>query len=260
MPKKLLIVFIAAAAIVWGIWLAFPVSAIESIIEDSVSGHGFRMNIEGLQKGLFYRLHADRIALKKTELELIVFNSVHARIHPLQIFYLRMNLSFHGGLGGGSFTGNAGLSGRTDEMHLDFKGAGLHDMRFLASAGIRGTGKVSGRISATDNMGGVEFHVEDANFEPVFVSGLLLPLNLFSTVKGSVRVDGESLEFAPISLEGPDIFARLKGTIRDNAMDMQLEVMPGRTLLGNALFLSGMEKYKVSPGYFVIPVTGPLRI
>jgi hypothetical protein len=33
-----------------------------------------------------------------------------------------------------------------------------------------------------------------------------------------------------------------------------MELMPGMSFIENPLFLAGLEKYKISPGYYVIPV------
>jgi hypothetical protein len=67
-----------------------------------------------------------------------------------------------------------------------------------------------------------------------------------------------TIDVASVSLEGPNIFARLRGTIRNNFMDLRMEVMPEKVFLENPLLLSQVDRYQVSPGYYVIPVKGPL--
>jgi hypothetical protein len=37
-----------------------------------------------------------------------------------------------------------------------------------------------------------------------------------------------------------------------------MEVMPQKLFLENPLFLSQVDGYRVSPGYYVIPVKGPV--
>jgi hypothetical protein len=39
-----------------------------------------------------------------------------------------------------------------------------------------------------------------------------------------------------------------------------MELMPGISFIENPLFRSGLERYKISPGYYVIPLKGNLRI
>jgi hypothetical protein len=59
-------------------------------------------------------------------------------------------------------------------------------------------------------------------------------------------------------LEGPDILARLKGIIKDGVADLRMEVMPRKSFLENPLFLSQVDRYQVSPGYYIIPIKGPI--
>jgi hypothetical protein len=39
---------------------------------------------------------------------------------------------------------------------------------------------------------------------------------------------------------------------------MTMEVMPGKSFLENPFFLAELERYKISPGYYRIPVRGNL--
>lgn len=256
--KKFFFALVAVVTVVWGIWTAFPVSAMETIIEDSVRNQNVAMTVEGLRKGLFYRLYADRIALTSTGTELISLHAVHAKINPLNLIALRIDLSVHGRLGEGSFSGDASLSKKSSTMNMDFRQARLRDVQFLTMTGIRGEGTVSGNIILTDQRWHVDFFVGDAAFEPTVHGSVLVPLNFFHTVKGAVDVDGNTIDIASIYLEGKDIFARLKGVIRGNLMDLRVEVMPEKLLLENPLFISQVERYQVSPGYYVIPVKGPI--
>jgi len=41
-------------------------------------------------------------------------------------------------------------------------------------------------------------------------------------------------------------------------MDLNMELMPGRSFIENPLFNMEMDRYRVSPGYYVIPVRGNL--
>jgi type II secretion system protein N len=256
--KVILLLLVACTTIVCGLWAAIPVTAIEAIIEDSVRNQNIDIKVEGLKKGLFYRLRADGIVLKRTESEIISLHSVQADLSPLHLVALRMDLSVSGRLGEGSFSGDASLSRKKVILNLDFRQAQLKDMQFLSAAGIRGRGTVSGNIVMTDQKGHIDFLVNDAEIEPAGFSGAFVPLNIFRTVKGSVDVDGNAVDVTSISLEGPNIFARLRGAIRNNFMDLRMEVMPEKVFLENPLLLSQVERYQVSPGYYVIPVRGPL--
>ena len=256
--KKVFIVLAVFVTVIWGIWIAFPVTAMQSIIEDSVHNQKFTLTIEGLKKSMFYRLYADRIVVKSTEAEIISLHSVHANINPLRLIALHMDLSVYGRVGEGHFSGNARFSKTMITTKLDFMQASLRDMQFLEVAGIRGTGDVSGKFTLTDQKGHLEFLVNEAGIEPAVFAGVIVPLNFFNTIKGSVAIEGNTVALASVSLDGRDIFARLKGFIKNNVMDLRMEVMPQKSFLENPLFLSQVDRYQVSPGYYVIPVKGYL--
>jgi len=256
--KKVLMALVAVVTVIWGIWIAFPVTAMQSIIEDSVHNQKFTLTVEGLKKGMFYRLHADSIVLKNSGAGLISLNAIHGTINPLSLITSRMDLSMDGRIGEGHFSGDAILSKNMITVNIVFMQASLMDMQFLKIAGIRGTGDVSGKFTLTDQKGHLEFLVNNAGIEPAVFAGFTVPLNFFNTVKGSFDIEGNTVDLASISLDGRHIFARLKGVIKDNVMDLHMEVMPQKSFLENPLFLSQVDRYQVSPGYYVIPVKGYL--
>ena len=258
LSKKVLLAFVVVVTVIWGIWIAFPASAIESIIEDSVQNQKITLEVEGLKKSMFYRLYADRIVVKASGGELIALHTIHGTINPLSFVALRIDLSVDGRVGEGHFSGNARFSKTLIATRLDFKRASLRDMKFLKIVGIHGTGDVSGKFMLTDQKGHLEFLVKDAGIDPAVFAGVTVPLNFFHTVKGSADIEGNIFDLATISLEGSNIFARLKGVIKDSVMDLRMEVMPEKLFLENPLFLSQVDRYQVSPGYYVIPVKGNL--
>jgi type II secretion system protein N len=256
--KKVLLLLVAVIAVVWGLWVAFPVTAMESMIEDSVQNQDIVVAVEGLQKGFFYHLYADKIALKRTTADLIALNAVRATINPFRLAMMRMDLSAHGHIGEGSFSGDASLSKNEVTAELDFMEARITDIPFLATTGIRGKGTISGHLTLTGQKGHGQFLVKEAELEPMIFQGVPAPLNFFRTVHGSLDIDRNTIHVASVLLEGPDILARLKGIIKDGVADLRMEVMPRKSFLENPLFLSQVDRYQVSPGYYVIPIKGPI--
>ncbi len=105
-----------------------------------------------------------------------------------------------------------------------------------------------------DDTGHVEFVTKDSSFEPAVFSGVKVPLNFFHNIRGSIDIKGNIINVVSVALEGKDIYARLKGVVKDAVMDLNMELMPGMSFIENPLFLAEFEKYKISPGYYVIPV------
>ena len=256
--KKLLITLIAIPVILWGIWIAFPRTSIQSIIEGFVSTEKHRLEVSGLKKGLFYNFTIDHLTLKSSGEEQISSDNIYGRINPLSLMTLRLDVSFHGSVGGGNLSGLINLIKNKLQIGLDVSNASISDIPFLKRAGIKGTGTLSGKFTALNDTGHVEFVAKDSRFEPAFFSGMKVPLNFFHNIRGAMDIKGNIIYVVSVALEGRDIYARLKGVIKDAVLDLTMELMPGISFLENPLFIYQIEKYKVSPGYYVIPVKGNL--
>jgi type II secretion system protein N len=173
---------------------------------------------------------------------------------------LKLRLTADGNIGGGTFSGNLSLGKGAGQMLFDVKRADINKIPLLKRIGVQGTGTISGRISLMNDSVTIVFATDKINFEPSLVAGIKLPLNFFHRATGSLTAKGNILTIDSVSLEGKDIFARLKGSIQNSLMDMRMEVMPGRAVIENPLFLAEFERYKVSPGYYAIPVRGNLSL
>lgn len=256
--KKVLIALIAVPVILLLLWMTFPVSSIQSIMERSVNGTDLVIEVKELRKGLFYTLYADHVILNRFGKELISLRDVHGRINPLSFIVLRIDVAVAGVIGSGEISGDIKLAKDRSYAKIFFREAKINEVQILQHAGIRGKGTLSGKFIMTGEYGHVEFGTKDASFEPADFSGIKVPLNLFNNVTGSVDIKGNVVDIVSFSLEGRDIFARLRGIIRDNVMDLSMELMPGKSLVENPLFLFEMGRYEVAPGYYVIPVQGNL--
>ena len=258
--KKILIALAVLVVIAWAPWMVFPAASLQYLIEDSL--HNERMQVEsiGFEKGFFYTLRAEKAVVRSSGRELLVFDSVRSRINPLGLLRRQLRLTVHGEIGGGSFSGNLCLEKQTGQIALDVKKAAINKIPLLQRTGMQGTGTVSVRVNVMNESGTIVFATDDARFEPSLVAGMKLPLNFFHRATGSLSVKGNILKVESVSLEGKDIFARLKGEIHNALMDMTMELMPGRAFVENPLFLSEFERYKVSPGYYVIPVRGAISL
>src|SRR4030043_818740 len=260
MKKILIISLIAIPLILWGIWLVFPKTSIQSIMEGSVNSDKLGVEVKGLKKGLFYNLTVDRLTLKSSGDEQVSLNNIYGCINPLNFIMLRVSISLNGGIGGGNFSGRTNLTKNKMQIGLDINKANIAEIPLFKLIGIQGTGTVSGRFTMLDDTGHVEFVTKDSSFEPAVFSGVNVPLNFFNSIRGSLDIKGDIINVVSIALEGKDIHARLKGVVKDAVMDLNMELMPGISFIENPLFLAGLEKYKISPGYYIIPVKGNLYI
>lgn len=254
--KKLLLVLIAIPVFFWSVWIVLPGKTIQSIIENSAPGGRISLEVKGIQKGLFYNFLVADLVVKDGGGELISLKHIHGRINPFGLSRLRLELLINGAIGPGEISGHMDIGAGGTQATFEYRNVGISDMPIFKRSGIRGTGPVSGRFSLAGDKGHVEFAAARASFEPALFSGIKVPLNLFHSVSGAIDIKENVINIASISLEGKDVNARLKGVINADVMDLTMELMPGRTFLENPLFLNEVDKYKVSPGYYVIPIKG----
>ena len=255
--KKILIALISIAIIFLGIWFVVPANSVQYIIEESNTDKKFSIDVSGLKKGLFYNVNIERVTLKSSGEELISFSNIHGHINPLNLVMLRLSLTVDGNMGGGNIAGDITIAKNRTRLRLDFKKADINGMPlFNKFVKVQGTGTVSGRYIMIDDSGHLEFVTKDASFEPSMFSGIKIPLNLFNGITGSIDIKGNIVNIVSVSLEGEDIYARLKGVIKDAVMDLTMEVMPGKSYAENPIFLGELQKYRVSTGYYMIPIKG----
>jgi type II secretion system protein N len=252
--KKILFVLIAIPVILWALWFVIPETTIQSIIEDYFAGKKFHVEIHEMKKGIFYNLSANKLFVKSSTPEIIFFSNLHGTINPLSFLILQLNISIDGNVGGGNIFGNVRLAKNKMRMRLDFTKAHMDEISMLKRAGIKGTGTISGRFSMINNKGNIDFVAEDGNFQQAEFAEVKVPLNYFHNIKGAIEIDGDILNIISVYCEGKDIYARLKGVIKDAVMDLTMEVMPGQSFIENPFFLAELERYKISPGYYIIPV------
>ena len=67
------------------------------------------------------------------------------------------------------------------------------------------------------------------------------------------------VKVSSLALEGEGVYARLKGRILNgSAMDLTLEVMPEASFADRSFLIALIQGYKVSPGYYAIPIKGEM--
>jgi type II secretion system protein N len=252
--KKILFGLIAIPVILWAPWFVIPETTLQSIIEDYFTGKKFHAEIHEIKKGVFYNFSANKLLVKSSTREIIFFSNLHGNINPLSLLILQLNISIDGTVGEGNISGNVRLAKNNMQMRLDFTKARIDEISMLKRAGINGTGTLSGRFSMINSKGNIDFNIEDGNFQQAEFAGVKVPLNFFHDIKGAIEINGDMLNIISVYCEGKDIYARLKGVIKDAVMDLTMEVMPGQSFIENPFFFAELERYKISPGYYIIPL------
>jgi type II secretion system protein N len=261
--KKAAAVVIAVLFLVACLWfIAIPESLIADLIENALSREYLYLKAEGVKKGLFYTFDAERILLKnKAGSEdspdtVLVFNDVQGRLSFLSLLMLHPELDFHGSVSEGKVSGVVRLTGK-DSVKINGSDIRINGIPLLKPLGIHGDGVLSGSFLVRNNSGELKFAVKDLDLSSGTIGGVFLPMDLFHDMRGAVNMKSDTLtEVQSVAMSGTGIYARVKGAIQGNDMNMSLELMTDSSFTPGPLFQMMLEKYMISPGYYLIPLKG----
>lgn len=266
--KRIVLLIAGIVLFIEGTWIiAIPMSLVQSILEHP--GNNLYLKAEGLKKGLFFSFDIEKILLKKKGLEdpLVVLNDMHGSINLISLLKLSPEIDIECLLNGGEILGEIKLE---DRYGLKIKGdsVSINGIPLLELMGIYGRGSLTGNFWLKNKRGGIRFSINDMKLKSTtfpprdmerlgeigLSKGVPLPLDLFESMKGEVTINNETLEVKSFTMEGPGVYARVKGDIREGKVDMKLEVMTDSSFKSEPLISLMLGQYRVSPGYYLIPL------
>lgn len=260
--KKAAIIIAVILFLVPGLWfIAIPDGLIVDVIENSLSGDYLYLRTEEVKKGLFYNFSAARVLLMKKGAEgspdspLLVFDEVKGGFKFLSLFTLSPELGFEGRMNEGEVRGMVRLTGK-DTLMITGGNIPINGIPLFEPLGIKGDGILSGSFLVRNNAGDLKFSVSDARLDRAYLGGVFLPLDLFREMKGAASLYSDSAEIRSFAMSGAGIYARVKGNIRQTGMNLSLELMTDSSFSAEPLLELVLEKHRVSPGYYVIPLKG----
>jgi type II secretion system protein N len=236
-------------------FFAVPNDLLKSKIEDAVSSaenSAINASIEGFKKGVFFSFNADSLKLKRGDIPLFNITAISGRINPLSLIKRQLSFSITGKLGEGNIEGSFRLP---EEGNVKITNADLKAIDYLSQIGIESSGYISSDIVLSGSTAKITFDIPDLNIRN---SGkITLPfINSFNRMQGALSLNEDMIKISSISLEGTKGYARLKGAIDKGVMNLALELMPSSKEV-TPIELMLIEKYLVSPGYYLIPLKGP---
>lgn len=249
--KKLLIAIAIVLFTVWGLWFfAVP----ESVIVRALNFESgiFSVETAGFKKGLFYNFRIESIELQRAGKKLVSANDIAGGLDLFSLARLQTEINFKGKISGGDLGGAAAFKGKNRTIDIFISGAELGDI-------VAGTkGKIEAEAHVKDASGEAKFSIEDAEITPAGLAGIDIPSLNFHTARGALEFAGQSLDLKSFALEGNGVYARLKGGIKGGSVNMELELMPEGEI--DPVVSAFIAKYKISPGYYKIPVKRELKI
>lgn len=259
MKRVILAAGIIAVLIFYGLWLiAISEGLLIDLIENSLKGAPLSVEITDLRKGLFYNFKSQRVTLKRSGKTLLSIENAAGNIHPFSLFLMKIALSFNGAISGGEIQGKVDLMKGRHRVNVHIENAKIEGIPLFEVMGLRERGTLSGELKIEDGFGDLRFSIKDAKFERGSFSGVMIPLDMFDNAKGAMAIHGDLIKIVSFSLEGKGIYARIKGNITGNVVDLTIEIMRDSSLKGKTYLFSMIEHYNVSPGYYMIPIKSRL--
>jgi|Deesub1362A_J573_1020465.scaffolds.fasta_scaffold00721_3 type II secretion system protein N len=254
----LLIAIIASAILIW--LIAIPEEVIEAGIQRAISEpleEGLRVSINGLKKGPLFTVHMDSIRIEKDGEEIVEIKGLVSRLDSLDPLNRRLKLSLRGRIGDGGINGEVTfpvIRGTGQTGIFNITRVDLGSIPYLINRGLDGDGHLSAVIRISEEGVNIEFSVPDLEIRDPGIFALPL-LETFHHVQGAITIRDERIQIESIGLEGDKGYARLKGRIMGDSMNLRLELMPYPEKLTQveAMLIS---RYEVSPGYYEIPIKG----
>jgi hypothetical protein len=130
----------------------------------------------------------------------------------------------------------------------------LRDLTILRAYGIEGEGTLKADLKAGGGSGKLSFTVNDAKLKNTTLGGTPLPLSLFHTIRGVMTFSRGNTEIPSVTLEGAGVYARISGSMEGRLLRLLVEVMHDATYTPDPMVVALLRPYRVSPGYYVIPV------
>lgn len=246
-----------------GIWLiAIPEGAALNLLEDAIGRDDIYLETNGFKKGLFYNFTAERIFLKKrnqgtADDTLLIFDEVSGSLNILSVLKLRPEMGFDCKMNAGKVAGTIRLTG---EGAVKASGSGINTsgIPFLELLGIKGEGNLACSLHLSKGRGEARFSVDNAKISMDSSGFFLIPLSVFKDIRGAMIINDGTMEVRSFVLEGSGVYARAKGSIMENRIALNLELMLDSSFAAGYFVHAMIERYKVSPGYYVIPINASL--
>jgi len=250
----------AALILIFGLYsIVFSDSMIKGLIENSLKGSDLSVEITNLKKGIFFSLSSDRITLKKSGNVLLSIDNASGKINPLSLIMMRLTLHFDGVIGGGRMNGAINLFGGKNLTTIGISDAHIEEIPFFALIGLNGSGVLSGGLKLQNGSGETRVEIREARFKTGNFGGVTVPLEMFDGARGALTIGRSMLKVVSFSMEGRGIYARIKGNVAGGQTDLTMELMPEKTFSEHNPLLSLVESYKVSPGFYSIPIKSTLN-
>ncbi len=179
---------------------------------------------------------------------LLVIDEVTIDVHLLLLILGRTGIYIH------SKEITAALSAGFDgslKGEASFNGVPFDTAAFISPADVSFIAPISGRAILSGRKADIEVKADEITWKRLSVSGFDLPPDIFQKGKGAISVEQGRIVVKSLAFEGGKGYARLSGEIISGQRHLTLELFPSDW---NDFMLMPLERYKVSPGQYKMPL------
>jgi len=249
--------------------LFIPAATILATANRGLSQYGLKLGAASFGKALPLGIKGTGITLSSLSGELLRVGKGRLLLELFPLLSGKVVLSIDAEIGSGTLVSSLSLL-RKPSTHIDIKNVRLEDIPFFQNvAGMKTSGILSGKVEASGSvakaMGSVQLEVQGAELSGIKIGGMPLPDASYRTVQGLVRINEGRGSIESFTLQGDDLYVRLKGglpladPLAATPLDLTLELMPKPALLEKQkLVFLLLLKFQDTPGHYRIPVKGTL--
>jgi len=248
---------------------------INGYITESLEGRDVKVKLIGFKKGIIYTFRAQQglILYSGTEITsssasreiqpVIVIQDINVTPDLQSLLELTPRLNFSGRINHGTISGTIAEEQREMALHIDGENIQINDLPIIDKIGVHGDGTLMFNFQRRHQKGEITFSIDNAMLKGELTGISALPLYLFRNVKGWLTIEDASIAVNSLTMEGKGIYVRIKGIIKENNFDGNIEVMMDSAFDLYPTIKSLLARYRVSEGFYVIPYVhkiGPLVI
>lgn len=180
--------------------------------------------------------------------KLFILDEVRLDLHLLTLFLGRIGIDIHSKEV--TATLSAGFDGSV-KGEASFNNVPFDTAAFIPPANVSFFAPVSGRVILSGRKADIEVRADEITWKRLSVSGFDLPPDMFLKGKGGISVERGRTIVKSLAFEGGKGYARLSGEIISGQPRLTLELFPNDW---DDLMLIPLERYKVSPGQYKMPL------
>lgn len=249
--------------------LLVPSREVEGVVERLLAREGYTFHAEKFGKAFPLGISARGVTIGTNRGEVLRLDRVTARPALLPLLTGKVTVVGNAAIGAGRISfayplrsgGNGSIEAR--EVRLE----DIPFFRTATGADVKGLLTVDASFAGAGQRtsGELRLEIKDADVRGVKISGIPLPDAAYDTIRGMVRTASGRAALDSFTLQGKEIYIRLKGSIPlvtppgASRLNLTLELMPQPAFMDRQkLVFALLAKYMVTPGHYQLPVRGTL--